>query len=207
MTLVHLVRHADHDYVGRGLAGRMAVPLNEGGRAQAERLARRLSRERVTSVWASPLRRTVETAEPVARALGLSLQTDDALQEVEFGAWTGRSFAELENDPDWRHWNAARSLHRPPGGESMAEVQARMVGFINRLAREGQGGPDGAHVLVGHADPIRAALAYYLGVPLDLFLRIEVSPASISVLALDSWGPRVLRVNGTLDDGSIAPAP
>ena len=133
MTLVYLVRHADHDYVGRGLAGRMAVPLNEGGRVQAERLAGRLARERVTSVWASPLRRTVETAEPVARALGLPLRTDEALQEIDFGGWTGKGFAELEEDTLWRHWNAARRLHRPPGGESMAEGQALMAGFISRL--------------------------------------------------------------------------
>ncbi len=203
MTLVYLVRHADHDFVGRGLAGRMGTPLNEDGRVQAERLGRWFARERVSAVWASPLPRTQQTAQPIARDLGLTVRTADPLVEVDFGAWTGRDFAELQDDPEWRHWNAARSLARAPGGECMAEVQARMVGFINRLVADD---PSGSHVLVGHGDPIRVALAYYLGVPTDLFLRIEVSPASISVLAIDGWTPRVLRLNGTFDDGSIAPA-
>lgn len=208
MTLLYLVRHADHDWVGRGIAGRMGTPLNAEGRVQAERLGRWFGRERVTGqgatgLWASPLPRTQQTAEPIARALGLPIRTADDLLEVEFGAWTGRDFPDLDPDPAWRHWNGARSLARAPGGETIAEVQGRMVGFINRLCSDD---PDGIHVLVSHGDPIRAAVAYYLGVPIDLFLRIEVSPASISVLAIDGWTPRVLRLNGTFDDGSMAPA-
>lgn len=204
MTLVYLVRHADHEFVGRGLAGRMGTPLDADGRVQAERLGHWFARERVTAVWSSPLPRTQETAKPIARGQGQAVRTADALVEVDFGAWTGRDFTDLNEEGAWRHWNGARSLARPPGGESMAEVQARMAGFINRLVAED---PDGAHVLVSHGDPIRAALAYYLGVPIDLFLRIEVSPASISVLSIDGWTPRVLRLNGTFDDGSIAPTP
>jgi probable phosphoglycerate mutase len=204
MTLVYLVRHADHDYVGRGLAGRLGVPLNAAGRVQAERLGRWFGRERVSAVWSSPLPRTLDTAAPIARAHGLPVREADALLEVEFGAWTGKEFAALEDDADWQRWNGIRSLSRPPGGESMSEVQGRMVDFINQLRNDD---PDGAHVLVGHGDPIRVALAYYLGVAIDLFLRIEVSPASISVLSMEPWGPCVLRVNGSSDEGSIAPAP
>lgn len=208
MTLLHLVRHADHDWIGRGIAGRMDTSLNETGRAQAEQLGRWFARQRatgqrVTSLWASPLPRTQQTAEPIARALNLPVRTADALLEVEFGAWTGRDFPELDADPEWRRWNGARSLARPPGGETTLEVQARMVGFINRLCADD---PQGIHVLVSHGDAIRAAIAYYLGVPIDLFLRIEVSPASISVLAIDGWTPKVLRLNGSSDDGSMAPA-
>ncbi|HEY0832322.1 MAG TPA: histidine phosphatase family protein [Azospirillum sp.] len=198
MTTVHLVRHADHDMVGKGLAGRMAVPLNAAGHAQAARLAGWFARQPVTSVWSSPLCRTMETAEPIARRLGLAARTDDALLEVDFGAWEGRDFAELEGDPAWRRWNGARARARAPGGESIAEVQARMCGFINRHC---DADPDGTLVLVSHGDPIRAALAYYLGVPIDLFLRIEVAPASVSVLAIDGWGPRVLCLNRTMQDG------
>lgn len=209
MTVIHLVRHADHDWVGRGLAGRMDTPLNAAGRAQAERLGRWYAGKRVAALWASPLPRTQQTAEPIARALNLPIRSADDLVEVEFGAWTGRDFTDLDGDPDWRRWNGARSLAQPPGGETIPEVQARMVGFISRLCADD---PEGIHVLVGHGDPIRAALAYYLGVAVDLFLRIEVSPASISVLAIDGWTPKVLRLNQTLgdgtfdDDGSMAPA-
>ncbi|MBP2294228.1 histidine phosphatase family protein [Azospirillum rugosum] len=213
MTILYLVRHADHDWIGRGIAGRMDTSLNDTGRQQAERLGRWFARERaaglwaggqqVTGLWASPLPRTQQTAEPIARALGLPIQTADALLEVEFGAWTGRDFPDLDADPAWRQWNGARSLARAPGGETTLEVQARMVGFLNRLCADD---PGGIHVLVSHGDAIRAALAYYLGVPIDLFLRIEVSPASISVLAIDGWTPKVLRLNGSSDDGSMAPA-
>ncbi len=205
MTLLYLVRHADHDWIGRGIAGRMDTSLNDAGRAQAERLGRWFARQRangqrVTGLWASPLPRTRQTAEPIARALNLPIQTADALLEVEFGAWTGRDFPDLDADPAWRQWNGARSLARAPGGETTLEVQARMVGFINRLCADD---PDGSHVLVSHGDAIRAALAYYLGVSIDLFLRIEVSPASISVLAIDGWTPKVLRLNQTFDDGTL----
>ncbi len=203
MTRLYLVRHAEHDLVGRGLAGRADTPLNAAGRAQAERLGRWFARERPTALWTSPLPRARQTAEAIARGTGLAVGEAEALTEVDFGAWTGCGFDALEEDPVWRRWNAARALARAPGGEAMAEVQARMVGFLNRLC---DSDPGGAHALVGHGDPIRAALAYYLGVPIDLFLRIEVSPASISVLAIDGWTPRVLRLNGTFDEGSIAPA-
>ena len=198
MTTVFLVRHADHDMVGQGLAGRLAVPLNAAGHGQAARLAGWFARQPVTAVWSSPLRRTLETAEPIARGLGLAVDTDDALLEVDFGAWEGKSFAELDEHPAWRRWNGARARARAPGGETIAEVQARLCGFINDRCDEA---PDGTLVLVSHGDPIRAALAYYLGVPIDLFLRIEVAPASVSVLAIDGWGPRVLCLNQTIEHG------
>ncbi|WP_448189652.1 histidine phosphatase family protein [Azospirillum sp. sgz301742] len=204
MTSIHLIRHTDHDWVERGLAGRLAVPLNERGVAQAEALGRWYAGQRVDGVWASPLVRTQQTAEPIARALGLPVQTADALLEVDFGEWEGKAFTDLDHDPAWPRWNGVRGRVRAPGGEAMIEVQARMCGFINDLCDRD---PQGCHVLVSHGDPIRAALAYYLGVPIDLFLRIEVYPGSISVLAIDGWSPRVLRVNGSVGDGSIAVTP
>lgn len=198
MTIVYLVRHADHGMVGKGLAGRLPVPLNAAGRAQAGRLAGWFARQRVSAVWSSPLTRTMQTAEPIARRLSQTVRTDDALLEVDFGAWEGRDFAGLEQDPAWRRWNGARARARTPGGETIAQVQARLCGFINARC---DAQPDGALVLVSHGDPIRAALAYYLGVPIDLFLRIEVAPASVSVLAIDGWDPRVLCLNQTMGDG------
>lgn len=204
MTSIHLIRHTDHDWVERGLAGRLPVPLNENGIKQAEALGRWFAGQRVDAVWASPLPRTQHTAEPIARAHNLTVRTADALLEVDFGAWEGKDFTDLDHDPDWPRWNGARGRVRAPGGETMIEVQARMCGFINDLCDRD---PNGHHVLVSHGDPIRAALAYYLGVPIDLFLRLEVYPGSISVLAIDGWSPRVLRVNGTIDDGRIAVTP
>ncbi|WP_431857747.1 histidine phosphatase family protein [Azospirillum sp.] len=204
MTSIHLIRHTDHDWVARGLAGRMPVPLNADGVRQAEALGRWYAGRRVDGVWSSPLPRTRQTAEPIARPHGLTVQAADALLEVDFGAWEGRDFADLENDPAWRRWNGSRGRARAPGGETIAAVQARMCGFINDLCDRD---PEGTHALVSHGDPIRAALAYYLGVPIDLFLRLEVYPGSVSVLSIDGWGPRVERVNLTIGDGGIAASP
>lgn len=204
MARICLVRHADHDWIGRGIAGRMDVSINDGGRVQAERLGHWPTREGVTALWSSPLPRTRQTAAPLAAATGLPVRTADALLEVDFGAWTGRDFTDLDGDPGWRRWNGVRSLAPPPGGEAIGEVQARMVGFINRIVADD---PEGVQVLVSHGDPIRAALAYHVGTAIDLFLRIEVSPASVSVLSIDGWTSRVLRLNGTFDDGSVAAAP
>ena len=193
MALFHLVRHADHGLIGRVLAGRMAgVGLDGHGPAQARRLARHFAAQGVDAVHASPLERTMQTAQPIAAACGAPLHSAEPLLELDFGDWTGRSFAELDGQPDWHLWNGARSQTRPPGGETMVAVQARACGFINDLAAAR---PDGRFVLVSHADVIRAVIAYYLGTPIDLFLRVEVSPASVSVLSMDGWTPRLLGIN------------
>ncbi len=194
MTLVvHLVRHAAHGLLGRTLTGRMpGVSLSPEGRAQAERLAARLAGEPIRAVLTSPLERARETAEPIAAALGLESRVEPALNEIDFGEWTGRSFDALEDDPAWRRWNAARGLARPPGGETMLAVQARMRDHIDGLRTEH---PDGQVALVSHCDVIRATLLLYLGLPVDAYDRIAVDPASVSTVAIGDWGARVLSLN------------
>lgn len=192
-TTLYLVRHAAHDRLDRILCGRMpGVSLGKAGRADAGRLATRLLRENVASVQSSPLERARETAEPIAEGLGLAVEVSPALVEIDFGAWTGRPFKDLDRDPRWTTWNTARSVARPPGGETMLEVQARMVGHVEttRAAH-----PDAAIVLVSHGDVIKAALAYYLGLSIDSWMRFEVSPASVSTLVVGDWGAKVLRLN------------
>jgi probable phosphoglycerate mutase len=191
----YLIRHGSTDLAGHTLAGRAAgVHLNAHGRAQAERLAERLAATPIQAVYSSPLERARETAHPLAARLRLTVTIDAAINELDFGDWTGRRIADLDSSaaPGWKPFNTFRSGTRAPGGEHMAEAQRRMVGALEQLrARH-----PGQHVaLVGHADPIRATLAYFLGAPLDLMLRIEISPASISVIELADWGPRVLCVN------------
>lgn len=192
MTTFHLVRHALHARLGHGLAGREDVPLSEAGRAQAERLADRLERERPDFLQSSPMLRARQTAGPLARRLGLAVAPAPAIQEIDFGAWTGRSFEDLDHDPAWHRWNAVRSAAATPGGETMFEAQSRFVAHLLALHAAH---PDARIVLFSHADPIRSVLAHWLGAPLDLFLRIEVAPASVSTVLLDAGGPRVLRVN------------
>ncbi len=195
MTTFYLIRHAEKDARDDVLAGRTpGIGLNERGRRQAEAIARRLAAERIEAVCASPMQRARETAEALARRVGVEVQTRAGLHEIEFGEWTGRTFAELEAVESWKRFNRFRSGTRVPGGETIAEVQTRFVAEMLRL-REAY--PDSGVALVSHGDPIRVALGYFLGAPLDHFERIEVGLASISVVAIDEFGARVLRMNDT----------
>jgi broad specificity phosphatase PhoE len=104
------------------------------------------------------------------------------------------SFTRLADEPEWFRFNAYRSSVRAPGGELMIEAQSRMVGAIEEL-RAAHAGE--AIIIVSHGDPLRAAIAHYLGTPLDLLQRFEISPASISVLQMHDAGPRLLCINQT----------
>jgi len=191
--VVHLVRHAAHGLLGRVLTGRQpGVSLSAEGRAQAGRLAGRLALEPIRAVQTGPLERARETAAPIAARLNLAPEVAPALNEIDFGAWTGRPFDALDGDPDWARWNATRSLARPPGGETMLEVQARMTAHIEGLRAAYR---DAAVALVSHCDVIRATLLHYLGVSTDHYDRIAVDPASLSTIVVGDWGGRVVRLN------------
>ncbi len=193
MSLFYLIRHGENDLVGHGIAGRSpGIHLNATGRAQAENLAQHLSRFPVHQLFSSPMERARETAEPLARALRQPVQICEALNEIDFGDWTGKTFAELEQQPAWRQWNTLRSLSRIPNGESLLEVQARVAGEIERLRRRF---PDQNLALFSHGDPLRSAIAFYLGLSLDMALRLEISPASITVLSVGDWGVKIQALN------------
>ena len=168
------------------------VRLGEEGRAQAERLAVRLSRESVAAVQSSPLERARETAEPIARQFGLGVEVADAMNEIEVGEWSGTPFDELRDDPRWTLWNSARSVTRAPGGETMLEVQARTLAHMETLRARFA---DQGVVIVSHADVIKAALAYCLGLSLDGLQRFDIAPASLSTVVIGDWGAKVLSVN------------
>jgi broad specificity phosphatase PhoE len=188
-----LIRHGSCAHVGRSLAGRQrGVHLDEEGRRQALELAERLVDARLDALYSSPLERATETAAPIAERLGLEVQISDALVEVDVGEWTGKAFTELDGRGDWKAWNLLRSISRPPGGEGALHIAARVIGELQLLRERHDGGWVG---LVTHADVIRTALAHIAGIPLDMMLRIEIDPASVSVIALEPWGPRILRVN------------
>ena len=192
-TTFFLVRHAAHDRVGAALCGRMpGVTLGTRGREQARRLADRFANESIASVQSSPLERARETAEPIAARVGRDVEINEAVTEIEFGAWSGRSFDELDRDADWALWNAARGVSRPPGGETMLEAQARIVAAMERLRNAYR---DASVVLVSHADVIKAALLYHLGLSIEAYQRFDIEPASISTLAVGTWGARVVRLN------------
>jgi probable phosphoglycerate mutase len=168
--------------------------LNAAGQAQAERLAARLENLPIRAIYTSPLERAIETAAAIAGPHALEPERDDELGEVRFGSWEGLPIAELEKRADFGRYNQFRSGIRPPGGELMIEVQCRMVRETVRLAERHSGE---MVALVSHGDPLRSLLAYCLGIPLDLLLRFEVGTASVSVVEMAEWGPRVMHLNVT----------
>lgn len=195
MTTFLLIRHASHDQPSDLLVGRTpGVHLSEVGRRQAQGLAERLAALAVAALYTSPLERAVQTAETLAAAWGLGVQCSEAFAELDFGEWSGQRFDDLAADERWERWNSFRSGAPLPGGGLMLQVQARAVaGLVDLHSRH----RDQMVAVVSHSDVIKAIVAHYLGVPLDLFQRIEISPASLSVLALHDWGAQVLRVNDT----------
>lgn len=197
-TRFFLVRHAAHDQLGRVLTGRSpGVGLNAAGRRQAESLAAHLSVQRISAVQTSPLDRARQTAEPIARRLGLPLQVSEALNEIDFGLWSGRSFEDLSPDPLWRRWNTERATTRAPGGETMEEARTRFVSAIDALAARHR---DTGVVLVSHCDMIKAVLARPLGLSLDRIHDFEIQPASVSVLDMREGRLRTVAIDGVFPE-------
>jgi broad specificity phosphatase PhoE len=195
MTRFFLIRHATTALVGRRIAGRLeGVSLIDAGRAEAARLAQRLAAENIDAVYTSPRERAHETARPLAEMLGQEAMAAHEIDELDYGDWSGKTLAELETMPLWRAFNSVRSLTRVPKGETILELQARVVGFMERLAAQRE---SSSVAMVTHAEPVRAALAYYLGVAIDHSLRLDVDPASISIVELHDHGSKVRCVNST----------
>ena len=177
MTVFHFVRHAAHDLIGRVLAGRKVdVGLNAEGRRQAEMMAQQLAVKPVRQVISSPRLRARQTAEPIAAAHGVSISIAPQIDEHDAGLWQGQEFETLKRDPHWRLWNEKRAETRPPDGESMRELQTRVVSYLDRLAAQY---PRETIVLVSHAEPIRAALLHERGIPLTDWMQVDVPLASV----------------------------
>lgn len=207
MLTILLIRHATCDHVGRFIAGRApGVHLNGAGREQARVLGGRLSRMRadapapggrLAAVYSGPLERATETAELLGRELGLPILIDPGLNELDFGAWTGRPLSELDDDPLWRAFNSAREATRIPGGELMSQAVERAVEALSRIE---QAHPGALIAAVSHGDIIRGVLLRALHMCLDEIHRFEVRPASVSALEFGDGEPgRVLSVNWRAD--------
>jgi probable phosphomutase (TIGR03848 family) len=193
VTTFFIVRHGLTAHTGHKLTGWMPdVHLTDPGRVQADVLAEMLAGIEFAAVYSSPIDRTMETAVPIARRQGLRVEKRRGLGEVDFGKWTNRTFRTLRNTKLWARVQRFPSGVRFPEGESFLEVQSRAVGEIEAL-REAH--PKQAVCCVSHADVIKLIVAHYLGVHIDLFQRMEIGPASTTVIATGDSGPRVLSVN------------
>ncbi|TIL76917.1 MAG: histidine phosphatase family protein [Mesorhizobium sp.] len=193
-TTFFLIRHAAHDNVGDYLAGRMAgVCLGETGRAQASRLASHMAPRPLAAICCSPRERTMETAKPIAIACNREKITiRRELDEIDFGAWSGKTFEELSQDADWLTWNSQRQQARTPGGETMLDVQQRVVSLMQQLRKPYQ---NQSVALVSHADVIKAAVCKVLGLPLGDCFRFDIDPASITTVVSGDWGSKLIRLN------------
>lgn len=192
-TTFHLIRHGTYGLLGRVLAGRTrGHSLDETGLAQARALAEVLADRPIAAVVSSPLERTCETAAPIAARFGLEVGIEPDVIELDFGDWTGRSFESLRTWSGWEAFTRFRSTAQVPGGEAMLAVQARSVAAIVRLRAAY---PDGEVVIVSHGDVIKSVLAHFLTIPIDMFRRFDIAPASRSIVAVTDADARVLAVN------------
>lgn len=193
---VLLIRHGENEWTeSHKLAGRTpGVRLNDYGRLQAEALGQRLAQVKLSAIYASPLERTVETAETIAGHHQLKVTKRAGLVEVDYGEWTGEAIKTLAKKKSWPIIQFYPSGAGFPGGETMYHMQARMVQEINKLVGKH---PGQTIAVVGHADLIKAAVAHYLGVHFDLFQRIVISTASITTITFTPMGPRIVTVNDT----------
>ena len=188
-----LIRHASTESFRHALAGRGdGISLSAEGEKESAALAKSLENFDISAIYSSPLNRAIETA----RKIRDSVTIDTRLNEIDYGAWTGRSFESLNSDPLWRQFNLAQGHLRCPTGEAMLEVQARITALVEEISGRHGGG---CAAFVTHAGVIRAAVCHYAGIPLDLAPRIEISPASVTAIQILPGDPRILLMNGTVD--------
>jgi probable phosphoglycerate mutase len=196
MAVLLLIRHGENEYTRTGkLAGwTPGVSLNEAGQKQAEALVQRLHQAPIKFIYSSPLERAQETAAPLARARKLPVTIRPGLGEVRYGQWTGKSLKRLARTRLWRVVQQLPSAMQFPEGETMRAAQARLVDELERIA---QAHPKAMVAVFSHSDPIKLAVAHYLGMPLDLFQRIVINTASITVLRLGQGQPSLVKLTDT----------
>jgi broad specificity phosphatase PhoE len=197
MTWFYLIRHANHDWLYKGIAGwKSGVYLNDDGIALARNLADILRKCPIDVIYSSPLERATQTAEIIAKTINSKppIHIAENFGEIQFGDWSGMSFTELNVDPLWSKFNTFRSGTRAPNGETGVDIQQRMISKMQELRDRF---PDKNIAIVSHADSIRLALQFFLGMPLDFYSRIEIGPASVSLVEYSKDFVKVHYLNRT----------
>lgn len=206
MATVILVRHGRTTANASGvLAGRTAgVRLDEVGRTQADRTAQRLAVVPLVGAVTSPLERCRQTTRALLAPQDspVPVTTDRAITECDYGDWQGLKLADLAKEDLWKVVQTQPSAAVFPGGESLQAMQARAVTAIRRhdAAFEAEHGPGAVWVAVSHGDIIKSILADALGMHLDLFQRISVNPASVSIVRYGASRPDVVTTNTDAGD-------
>lgn len=195
MTLLLLIRHGANDWVNGRLAGwTPGVHLNEEGRRQAAALSERLGDLPIAALYTSPLERCVETAQAVAQPRGLPLRLVEQIGEVRYGEWQGAELKELYKHELWPGVQFYPSGTRFPNGETLGEAQMRVVSALDKLRAQH---PKEIIAVVSHADLIKLAISYYIGMHVDLFQRLVINPCSLTAIAFERMGPRLMALNDT----------
>lgn len=185
MTIIYLVRHGKTDFIGKKLSGNLpGIPLNEGGRNQAQKTGKYLSTLPIKAIYASPIQRAQETAGIIGEATRLDTITVDFLREINFGDLQGMEFPGINTLPVWQRYTTLPADVSFPNGESVLEVQKRVSEGLDWIAE--QYSENDEIVCVAHSDVLRLAISRALGLPLDNFHRLSISPASVSKL---EWAP------------------
>ncbi|HEV1998536.1 MAG TPA: MSMEG_4193 family putative phosphomutase [Candidatus Dormibacteraeota bacterium] len=205
LVLLLLVRHGLTDLTETRLIGRLpGVSLNEKGRAQAGAAADLVAPLPLAAIFCSPMERTQQTAAPLAESKGLSVEQLEGLLEVDYGEWAGQEFKVLRKTELWKVVQQHPSGARFPGGESVREAQARIVGTIEGiLARH----PKDVVAAFSHSDMIKLAVAHFTGVHLDLYQRLVVSAGSVTALHLGSGPPALVKLNEVGSLADLQPPP
>jgi len=195
MPLLLLIRHGENDFTKKHkLAGHLPdVHLNERGQKQAQDLADALKDVPIKAIYSSPLERAQETATPIATACRLDVQTEAGLIETNVGKWQGRSLASLRMHNHWKVVQHAPSRAQFPEGETFYECQSRIVATLDAIIRKNK--PKDIIACVLHADPIKLAIAHYIGMPLDQFQRLGCDTGSLSALYLSDMGANLIKLN------------
>lgn len=195
MPILLLIRHGENDYSKNGkFAGRIpGVHLNERGQKQANELAEALAEIPIKAIYSSPLERAIETAEPIAKARGLKIIQAPGLLEADLGQWQGQSIRRLARTKYWRVVQHAPSRAGHPGGESFLQIQTRVASALEAICAKYK--PRDILACVFHADPIKLAVAHFIGLPLDHFQRLACDTGSVTILFVSESGAQLLRLN------------
>jgi broad specificity phosphatase PhoE len=195
MPLLLLIRHGENDYSKKGrFAGRLpGIHLNERGKHQADELGKALSETPLRAIYSSPLERALETAEPIAQIRGLKTIQEPGLLESDIGKWQGQSIRRLAITKYWRIIQQAPSRAGHPEGETFLQTQTRITTTLDTICRNYK--PRDIIACVFHADPIKLAVAHYLGLPLDHFQRLACDTASVTMLAVGDSFAQLIWLN------------
>jgi alpha-ribazole phosphatase len=200
MAVITLIRHGESIWNGeRRIQGNQDPPLSPRGRQQATLLAARLGVHlptRPAALYASPLRRAMETAEIVAAAVPLPVMAEAGLREMALGSWEGRTVPEIRADSPgaYEAWLKDPQAHPAPGGERLEAFAARVIAAFEGL----RGVHPGADlILVSHGGPIKALLCHVLGLEVRSLFRIKQDNTALSVIQVDGETRRVVLLNDT----------